>query len=810
MRGMRFGPMRLSDVREDVPCLGTVSPQNSNNRTLPGIALMLLVGSIYLLTFTGAHISNDEVFLFDSTESLARDGNFDRTLTFDLIPIAGATSNQEPLHAIAALPLYAAANSVDGIGLVHAAWMLNVIVTLATVMLLYWGGLSLGYDWIVSGSAALLYGLATFAFSFSTTFFREPLTAFFSLVVVLATLSLFNVGTKGHRVVLPVVWMLVGTFGIALTKASGLLILMLVAILLLPTRRWFQSLPKNPQRALPMIGVVLTGLALYGLFNALSGSGFQSRYSPETILNTLTGIDGRLMLQSVIGYQISPGRSIWLYSPALLLAVWGLWIERRASSRRLLIGIALSIPTMSLAFAMIHDDLWWGGNGWGPRYFVPLLPIMALGFFPAVAALRTRSRRTQRFAAVLVIISVSVQLLGMLVDVWDYYLLLVANRILPWEHGLWTVEWSPIWRHITLLDLTNPNVALARTDSIAPLFVIALLLAVGLAGAYLIWRSIQGKKTVPLVSGFLAGVILIVSTGFLLHSIYDDPRYASRDGEIMALQEQLAQVTGDDDVILLQNAENKRVFMNYFKSLATVYPLPIDPGEVHNPDLPATVVSDNLVDLAGASTINLINHELYAEDHDELWLVMPYGPFNTFTIRPTERFMAENHFPVEEIEVSQRARAIRFFRADPGKAAWESEESYIFDDFLALNAVFLHDGAAYQPGAVIPISLHWMPLEDIPVDYIVSVQISSLNTLTPLAQRDTLPQGRFGNMTAWEIDATYRDNHGLQLPDAISPGEYCLNVIVYDWQTGERLTIFNSAGEAVGDVLCASQITVTS
>lgn len=85
---------------------------------------------------------------------------------------------------------------------------------------------------------------------------------------------------------------------------------------------------------------------------------------------------------------VSPGKSVFLYSPPIILAVWGF---RSLWRRKPEIGTAvLAVTTVLVLF--ISCIAFAGGDWcWGPRYLVPLIPLWALAF-PFVS-LKGRLRR---------------------------------------------------------------------------------------------------------------------------------------------------------------------------------------------------------------------------------------------------------------------------------------------------------------------------------------------------------------------------------------------------------------------------------
>ena len=64
-------------------------------------------------------------------------------------------------------------------------------------------------------------------------------------------------------------------------------------------------------------------------------------------------------------------------------------------------------------------------------------------------------------------------------------------------------------------------------------------------------------------------------------------------------------------------------------------------------------------------------------------------------------------------------------------------------------------------------------------------------------------------MSGWSPGALMRDNHGLELPASLPPGDYALWAVVYWWQTPtERLPVTSSAGLSLGDHALIATVTV--
>jgi hypothetical protein len=117
------------------------------------------------------------------------------------------------------------------------------------------------------------------------------------------------------------------------------------------------------------------------------------------------------ILQGLYGLLLSPGRSLFLYAPvtiAGLVALAALWKTDRPAVIFLLAYPAVFIPFI----AKMHH--WDGGESYGPRYLVPIIPFLvipiALWFRDGV------SRRARTLAMASIAAGVLVQLPGVIAD----------------------------------------------------------------------------------------------------------------------------------------------------------------------------------------------------------------------------------------------------------------------------------------------------------------------------------------------------------------------------------------------------------
>ncbi|MCA9979722.1 MAG: hypothetical protein KDD89_02780 [Anaerolineales bacterium] len=79
------------------------------------------------------------------------------------------------------------------------------------------------------------------------------------------------------------------------------------------------------------------------------------------------------------GSTFGPSRGVFTYSPLLLLALFTAvvgWRKHQGNLRWLMAGMVLWIGALLLFITRF--DVWWGGNGFGPRLQVEILPAFAL------------------------------------------------------------------------------------------------------------------------------------------------------------------------------------------------------------------------------------------------------------------------------------------------------------------------------------------------------------------------------------------------------------------------------------------------
>jgi hypothetical protein len=150
---------------------------------------------------------------------------------------------------------------------------------------------------------------------------------------------------------------------------------------------------------------------------ARSGAATNSGYP------TIAGLSESVLREDLFvglwSYLFSFGKSIFLYSPPLLLSVWALPLVTRRYASVLWAFVLTAGPMLGLYSKFVH---WSGDWCWGPRYLLFLVPAALIpAAFLIDDCLSNRRRMALAGCAVLFVIGVWVQVVGAS-QYWDFYI----------------------------------------------------------------------------------------------------------------------------------------------------------------------------------------------------------------------------------------------------------------------------------------------------------------------------------------------------------------------------------------------------
>ncbi len=776
-----------------------------------GLALWLVLTGMYLLVYRGHPLSIDEISIFDSIESLVHHGTLARTIEFYRAPYVAPTGQPpllqplyEPLQIIVSSPLYWLASRLPEVGQFHMVYLTNVIITALTGVSVYVIGLRLGFSLKVAWLGALTFGLATIALPYSRWMFREPLMGLFVLWAFYLAVAIQQKMQHNQRYYLLIIPFIAAVLGMIFTKQVSVLLLPALVICLIPTRATLRRILPIAAALAGVIAVLVIGLLV------LRPDFGDGRYSLERWLNP-SNYAWEYMLESTLGYLVSPARSFWLYSPVLLLAFVGGVILIRRGMWRLAVAVFFALLSTGAAYGALRLGTYWnGGWSWGPRYMLPLvgpfmllvLPVFDHLLHPGVDARNLAIKRA--IVGLLIAVSVGVQLLALVIPYTDLYNELDRlqtqtieafvppenGQVLAWLPENWSWDASSIPYHLINFRLDELDTAWRFAERVwLPLLLVIGVTAAGVGLAVRVLRGHSGKRY-PIALAVVGAslIVMIVVSGVMLWALRSDGRYIGSRQDVRLLIDDLNNTVQPDDVLFINGSEYMVQFMNWFKAGAYYAALPYPLREDYEPGEPKPTL-EQLVSILGEPTARAVDWG--ASTSDRVWLVMQTGIFTPFAMRPLEQYAATTLYPAHEISMSQEARAV-LFAAPPQDAALNEHldltPTRLFDERLQLVSVDFPAGRAAQAGELLPLALNWTPTAEIMVNYQVSVQF--LNAEGELVlQRDSAPQGSFGLTISWPPGAPMIDHHALLLPEDLAAGEYTLQIVLYDLETNERFPV---------------------
>ncbi len=385
------------------------------------VFLILLAG--YLLVYINTPDSADGDAILAVSAALVRSGSADISVIgaqdalfehdmsrMGVFGLDGALYSKKGVApSLALLPLTIAAQVAPWLPVRATAMLFNPLVTALTGALLYTGVRALDVRPRTALGVALLYGFGSTAVVYTKTLFGEPLAALLILSAVLSILRFWRDGSLR-----PLVWA-----GAAIGFATGInLTYLLTAVLLAvfalaPSLRGKATATRLLQAAAAFSAPIAVTLVIIAIYNAARfGSPLTSGY----YFGDGEGFN-RPFLLGLFGLTFSPYRGLLWYTPLALMALPGAWLLARVQSKTTWLLLAL----IGAQFAVYAS--WWswhGGVVWGPRFILPVLPLIMLCTAPIIE--RTFSQRgTAVGVSLLAALSIGVQIPGIVLSPYPFY-----------------------------------------------------------------------------------------------------------------------------------------------------------------------------------------------------------------------------------------------------------------------------------------------------------------------------------------------------------------------------------------------------
>ena len=281
-----------------------------------------------------------------------------------------------------------------------------------------------------------------------------------------------------------------------------------------------------------------------------------------------------------------------------------------------------------------------------------------------------------------------------------------------------------------------------------------------------------------------------------------DPLYDAPNEALDGLLQRLGEESTADDIVLLSDLEFERYLANYGKLAGPrLVSLPFHPGEKGSPEQEAAIVSDNPEVLLHASAAQQIT--ALANSRDHIWLLAANSPWLPWAVRPVERYMARNYYPLREIEGGSRARLLEYDTTPapdplvPGVPDWRASLRY--GEHIRLTGYSLPRGQQLKPGDSLPVTLFWQSDAPLEHSWTVAWFLAAPDSPPAVQGWDSAPQAGLAPTTLWMPGVMQLDNRAVRLSQELAAGEYSILIVLYRIDANGDIVRLPVSGELVMD-----------
>jgi hypothetical protein len=598
------------------------------------ILFFCLVFSVYLLSYQGIPVSDDEQLFASAAQSLVNHGRLEAPQLYGNERVQGSYKGSGPLHPILASVIIRMAQFAS-LGQLQALYFLSPIYTALTGALLVYMALKEGYRLRTGLVAGVLFSLGTIAWPYSQTFFREPLAM---LLLTLSWLSLMGaMDETSSRRKKALSWASFGVMYIGALLTKVLFITILPAYLVILWRFWSGDSYKGKQtfwrRAIIIIAIIVLGVAAFWIMDSFRPLNINTRLTLG-FFERLWSFRERYRYHEIpgalLGMLFSPTKGLFVYSPCVLLAFFPFKKFTQQEKRRSLFAF-IAVSGLLLGQATAYGSNWWNIT-WGTRFLLPIVPFLILAGLPAIERiLGATSRWGRLFMPALATGSILIQLGGVLISNATYAIdLYIQKDVSDIGLTIWTPQHAPLiqnWR--LLISGEGPDLAVWNVFLFSPILVsICLVLCFAiLAGSFLFIRTFMRSLEPKRIRRYLIPLLVVVcflTPPLMLTAYRHDPQYSVWRLDVLAAEKHLAANAEEGDVVLVYPylGGDWYYFMNFYS------------GELPWYSLPSTFPAGG-----EDATTDLIS-SLYPS-YDRIWLVAettPPEPIHTYALQTLTYF----------------------------------------------------------------------------------------------------------------------------------------------------------------------------
>jgi len=152
-----------------------------------------------------------------------------------------------------------------------------------------------------------------------------------------------------------------------------------------------------------------------------------------------------------------------------------------------------------------------------------------------------------------------------------------------------------------------------------------------------------------------------------------------------------------------------------------------------------------------------------------------------------ETWLAQNVFSLGEEKFGQM-RLLSYRAGTPGRGE-NPATPMVFSNGIALLGYHINDAPVESGRSIVTVQLDWQAAQKIADDYTVSVRVTNPHGDLIWAQADSQPANGTLPTTAWQPGQVVRDHHALTIPIGTPPGEYAIQVVMYESKGGNAANI---------------------
>lgn len=270
-------------------------------------------------------------------------------------------------------------------------YLTNCVITAALSVLIFNFLLKFNFSAKMSLIGTLIFSFATFTVFYTKTLFSEPLITLLVYASIYCLLFCRKFFLSG-----------VFMFAACLTKASAFVGFIPLFLLSYKTKTSLKQIA---------ILIVFLGISViaYGGYNYYRFSGvFQTGYENISFQP--------LLLRSASFYLFSPGASVFIFQPILILSLFGLRFFKKNNNKAFytLLLFVVMYSIVIITYSSSRDD--WA---WGPRLLYPIIPFLVISLIFYLKSIKIKLLKN--VFAVLLILSLFIQLSSIVISYHRFF-----------------------------------------------------------------------------------------------------------------------------------------------------------------------------------------------------------------------------------------------------------------------------------------------------------------------------------------------------------------------------------------------------